>query len=96
MNDTGKLTAYLLRPDLEKAGYSVDPKTQEIKVNGKKLFRLNYTDTAGQQPLYYSLFITRAHKSMLLMEFSAPDKATLEASLTTLQSLTITKPQKAK
>ncbi|MGH9508713.1 MAG: hypothetical protein ACRD2Q_10755 [Terriglobales bacterium] len=94
--DTGRLTAYLLRDQLRNAEYTVEPKTAEIKVGSKKLFRLSYTGAVGQTPFHCALFITGHNKSVLLFEFCASNKPALDSALTTVQSLNFTKAKKEK
>jgi hypothetical protein len=82
--------------ELQNAGYSVEGKTQEVKVNGKKLFWLSYTGTVGKTLFHCALFITGHNKNVLLFEFCASNKPALESAVTTLQSLNLIKANKGK
>jgi hypothetical protein len=96
-DDTARVGAYLFfAQELQKAGYSVEPKTQELKVNGKKLFRLSYAGTAGKTSFDCALFVTGHNKNVLLFEFCASNKPALESAVATLESLNFTKATKGK
>lgn len=94
---TAKVGAYLVwGQELQTAGYSVEPKTQEIKVSGKKLFRLNYTGTVAETLFHCALFITGHNKNVVLLEFCASNRTALDSALTSVQTLNLTKVKKEK